>query len=199
MKWKSEKNSEPLAIIYLNAFHLFHTQVNRDSLLGKDNLTITIGTPETLLGTPPDGLEWRSPDAVRNLMGFAATEANKVGYKVEIVTENFIFGQKFHYQELDKVLNRLDRGQAQAFISFAEMVPPSISIGGVPSPTAIQRAEDNNWRLILINQFVDPEISHSLWKTEFLHLTKNDKSFGVMIFARDPYASGNLLKIGDLE
>ena len=150
-------------------------------------------------GSPPDGLAWRSPDAVRNLMTSAAYEAKKVGYEIEVLTEGGTFGKALERIELDKALSLLDSGKAQAFISFAQMLPPSFSHGGMPSETAMKRAEDNHWRIILINQFADPEISYSLWKTDFLHLTKDDKSFGVVIFAREPYAKGSPVGIDGLE
>lgn len=190
---------KPLAIIYLDSFNLLYTQIDRAPLQNRDQLSISIGTPETLTGSPPIGLSWRSPDAVQNLMSFAANEAKKVGYDIEVLTEGGTFGKAQKRTELNKGMSLLDSGKAQALISFSQMLPPSFSHDGMPSETVMKRAEENNWRFILINQFADPNISNSLWKTDFLHLTKGDRSFGVVIFAREPYAHGSPVGIDGIE
>ena len=194
MKWLNQKPATPLALIYTESFHLLHSQIDRVPLEGKDRLAMSNDVGDVLPGSPPEGLEWRTKKALDNILGFAVVEAKRVGYEVKIITDDSKWGGKIDRSEFKRCIDMLDAGRAQALITYSEMLPSSLQSGGVPSKELMERAKKNNWRVILINLFTNPEISHCYWQPEYIHLTKDDRSDGVIVFVRPPLLEDSILE-----
>ena len=161
---------------------MLYSQIDREPLNGKDQLGFSIGRTEDFQGSPPAGLAFRTKESLQNLIVFAMDEARKVGYEMEIVSDDGNWGEAVQRLQLEKALERLDAGNANALFAYTEMLPANLKRdGGMPSAELLARAESHGWRIILINLFVDPDVPCLFWEPTFLHLVKEEVSRGVVV------------------
>ena len=148
------KSTKEVALFYYENAHMLYSQIDREALKGKEQLGFSIGQVEDFHGSPPDGLTYRTKEGLQNLILFAMDEARKVGYEIEIISDDGNWGEGIQRLQLEKALKSLDDGKASALYAYTEMLPAHLKgDGGMPSAELLARAESHGWRIILINLF----------------------------------------------
>lgn len=170
------------AIIYLNTYHLnFSREREWDSSEGDflwlpENSEYRYGD-----GVAPEGLRIRTNDEMVNIGSRAILEVQKGGYELLNAVPAPLYDPKF-----EEILNKLDSGEAQMFVTYASMLPEGFVANGLPTEEFLGRARKGHWRICLISLFANPHGSGLYWKSSYFHFGKEDDFEAVSVIVTDP-------------
>lgn len=170
------------AIVYLNPYHL---QVSRiyswhyddgDEIWLPEDYIFNQDTFYKKAHSLPKGLRFRTESEQKEIVSHPVLEALNGGYEL---LDTFM--SPWGVERFEEALDRLDRGEAQILVTYANMLPKYLSNFGLPTPTLLDRTRKNGWRVALIQLYADPKKSSMFWKSEYTHLVKDEISDGVLV------------------